>query len=261
MSVTSAPPSPTGGESGFTLIEVLVAIVLGVIVSGALFAILEVSLHQTARINDRVQATQLGRTSMTKVIDNLHSACLSREFAPVNGKSSGSVLRFATGFSEKAVIEPSETFEHEVIWNGVYPGGGTLVDKTYNANAATSWPSFTYVEPAAKTERISENVYAETRAGKEVPIFQYYEYSVTPSAGGVEAPTSTLTQIPLKAGEKLEAKGKAVAASVAAVQVTLSQAPADNNLALSRSAEFSNLVTFAFASPASEATITDGPCQ
>jgi hypothetical protein len=39
------------------------------------------------------------------------------------------------------------------------------------------------------------------------------------------------------------------------------QAPADNDLRLNRAVEFSNLVTFAFASPASEATITDGPCQ
>ena len=33
----------------------------GIVVTGGLFAILEVSLHQTARAGDVVQASQLGR--------------------------------------------------------------------------------------------------------------------------------------------------------------------------------------------------------
>jgi Tfp pilus assembly protein PilW len=246
-------------QHGFTLIELLVSMLTSLVVAGALFAILEISLHQTSRITDRVQATQLGRTAMTKVIDELRSACLAREFAPVREQSSTNVLRFASGFSEKAVIEPSEAFEHEIVWSGVYPGAGTLVDKAYNAKSASAWPKFEYEVTASPVNgvRVAENIYAQARESKEVPIFQYYKYSTKASLGGTEAPTSTLTQIPLKAKETLGASAK----SVAAVQVSFSQAPSDNNLALSRAAEFSNLVTFAFASPNSEATITDGPCQ
>ena len=79
------------------------AMVVGIVVTGALFAILEVSLHQTSRITDRVQATQLGRTAMTKMVDELHSGCLAREFAPVQAGSGPKELRFATGFSEKTL--------------------------------------------------------------------------------------------------------------------------------------------------------------
>jgi prepilin-type N-terminal cleavage/methylation domain-containing protein len=252
-------------DAGFTLMEVLVAMVVGVIVTGALFAILEVSLHQTARINDRVQATQLGRTAMTKMIDELHSGCLAREFAPVQAKSGPNELRFATGFSEKTTIEASEAYEHRIVWNEKEPG--KLTDYTYNAEKASSWPTFKFETNVANKELVSENVYRQNVKSKaeetelkssKIPFFQYYKYSTKASLGTSETASSTLTKIVLGEKETLTAEG---AKSVAAVQVSFAQAPTDNDLRLSRAAEFNNLVTFAFASPASESTITDGPCQ
>ncbi len=56
--------------------------VTGIIVTGALFAVLEVSMRQTARITDIAQANQLGRTTMTHMVDELHSACIAAEQEP-----------------------------------------------------------------------------------------------------------------------------------------------------------------------------------
>ena len=39
---------------------------------------------------------------MTKIVDELHSGCIAREFAPVQAGSSRKELIFVTGFSENA---------------------------------------------------------------------------------------------------------------------------------------------------------------
>lgn len=257
MSVT---PSSAGrlarDEDGFTLVELLVAIMCGVVVTFALFAILEVSLRQSVRITDRVQATQLGRTAMTKVVDQLHSACLAREFAPIQAKSGEKELRFITGFSEKSVIEYPEVFEHRIIWSGTYPGGGKLIDKTFKATGGT-WPNkFTWESTATPASGviIGENIYQQSST---LPIFQYYKYATTASAGGVETPSGALApETPPPEG--FSATG---AKALAGVRMSFSAAPTDNNTAAGRPALFSSLVTLAFASPSSESTITDGPCQ
>jgi len=245
-------------QHGFTLIEVLVAMLTSVVVTGALFAILLVTLHQTSRITDRVQASQLGRTAMTKMVDELHSACLARELSPVQAESSAKELRFETGFSEKAVIESKEAFEHRIVWTGTYPKAGNLIDKTFNAKSTSTWPKFAFETTPASEVLLAEHVYAQTKEAKEVPIFRYYKYSETANPGTETTPTGTLEEVtPAKEG-KFNAKE---AEGIAAVQVSFSQAPSDNSLQPGRPVEFASLATFAFAAPNSEATITDGPCQ
>jgi hypothetical protein len=245
-------------ETGITLIELLVSIIAGLFVTGALFSLLVVSLHQTGRITDRVQATQSGRYAMTTVVNELHSACLAREFAPVQAKSSERSLRFTVGFSEKAVPEYKEVFRHKIEWTGTYPSFGKLIDYTYPATSGT-WPNkFVFGEEIIATPAggtlLAENIYQVSSA---VPVFQYFKYATTASGGSAEAASGALTPVtPPSAGfSATEAK------SVAAVRVNFLAAPRDNYLAAGRQVQFSNLVTLAFAAPASEATITDGPCQ
>lgn len=250
-------------EHGFSMIEVLVSILTGLIVVFALFSILEVSMRQASRITDSVQADQLGRTALTKVVDELHTACMAREFAPVLVKSSEKELRFRTAYGETASIEGANATEHHIVWTGVWPGSGQLLDKTYRSTGGVA-PNFTYeVTETPKTTVLAQNVYeAETTVeGKKVPvpIFQYDKYN-TKSVSSTESALGTLLPISLK-GKEATGLTEEEAKTVSAVLVTFTTAPTDNNVKLFRAAEFSNLVTFAFAAPASEATIEDGPCR
>ena len=87
-------------ERGFTLIEVMVAMVVGLIVIGALFAILEVSLKQNARITDRVQSAA-GRQRRDG--QDHRPAALGMHLARGDaraGKKHAHKLIFTTAFSE-----------------------------------------------------------------------------------------------------------------------------------------------------------------
>jgi hypothetical protein len=251
---------------GFTLVETLVAIVTGIVVTGALFAILEVSLHQTARAGDVVQASQFGRSTMTRMVDELRSACLAPEFAPVQASSTPSQLVFRNTYSEKAV--PTSATEHKIVWNekagkGTLPTekANALVDFAFPSNGGT-WPEFTYskTESPSGGTLIGENITQPENAKKELlPIFQYYKYAT--AAGAVESgvPVGTLTPIKLEAGKEL---GTVVAPEVAAVLISIRAGAVSSVYKTHGSvADFSNQVTLAFSAPNPEAKIEDGPCE
>ena len=258
-------------EHGFTLIELLVSMLTATVVIGALFEIFIVSLHQTSRITDSVQATQLGRTAMTHVVDELHSACLAREFKPVQENSGETELIFKNAYSAEALLPNTKAaeekskpgtgvFEHQIVWNST---AKTLTDFVYKSTSGegsgATLPTpdyFSTTHEAANAEPkkgilLASNV---TETGS-TPIFKYYAYGEEYSSSTSE-PVSTLTEMTpstgMKAGE---------ANSVAAVLVSFTTAPIDKQTALSRSAAFSNQVTFAFGAPSSEAKIADGPCE
>jgi|GEM_PF-835597 len=267
-------------EHGFTLIETLVAMVTGLFVTGALFAILEFSVHQTSRISQVAQASQVSRTAMTHIVDELHSACLSSGFTPVGESSTPTRLVLENGYSESSEIPGAYTSKggstgtqtegarlDTIEW---VEGTGNLTDTVQPGTGVSEKGEYTF--SATKTPvRLAEHVsQAEiVNAKKETekpPIFRYFRYAGTSSAGTTEA-AQTLTEIPLKAGEQLEKQGVGTANKVAAVEVSFRTAPYTREVKLgalaesTATADLSTLTTFAFSAPNSEATIVAGPCE
>lgn len=252
-------------KRGFTLIEVLVAMLTSVVVTGALFAILEVSVHQSSRITDVAQADQLGRTTMTKVVNELHSACIAPHFAPVQANSSPIELRFINAYTSEAAISSTTAYLHQIVWNST---AKTLTEYRYASIGGES-PEFKFPELdyssttheaknaiSAKGILLGSNITQseESGTGKKLPIFQYYQYSGESSSTS----TSGLSTLELSGTEVLTA---AMAAEVASVLISFNTAPTDGNTKLGRSADFSNQVTFAFSAPNSEIPILDSPCE
>ena len=244
---------------GFTLIEVLVAMVTGVIVTGALFAILEVSTRQAARVSEVAQATQVGRTAMTHVVDELHSACLSAGFTPVKSGTTATKLVFVNGyFPEHAseVKEPEYTFVNKNVIEYV-PAKGRLTDVTSKATGEPVSGEYPWKETNSST--LAENISHAVIEGKEEPIFKYYAYKATPTTNTSEA-ASTLKELTPEAAEKTPA-------SVAAVGIAFRTAPYRKEARLSSTAELgtsadqTTLTIFALGAPNSEAKIEAGPCE
>ena len=248
--LSGRPPVHLGDESGFTLIELLVAMVTGIIVTGALFAILEVSMHQTARVTDVTQANQLGRSTMTHIVDELHSACIAAEQKPIQVGSGASKLVFVDAYSEKAEIPSAH--KDEIIWE---EATGKMIDKTYLSTAG-SWPKFTFSGTATPSAGviIGEKISQAEQGGKKLPIFQYFAYTTKPSTSPT-APSTTLSEEPLKVPFEKEEQ----AALAASVLISFKAAPTSN--VTSRAIELSNQVTFAFSAPAAESPVEGAPCE
>jgi type II secretory pathway pseudopilin PulG len=251
-------------EDGFTLIELLVAMVTGLVVMLVLFTMLKVAGDQTTLISDKVQANRLGRQTMTRVDDELHSACIEREFAPIQAESTPTKLVFFNAYSEEAEIQSASKSASEGIYKHVLEfnaAKGILTDSIYPST--TEPPATLKAEKLEKSSVIGEHltqvvVENKTTHVKETkPVFEYFQYRTEPTAAEANAAVTTLEPIKLTGSEEL----KTNAAKVAAVTINFEQAPTDGKTNLGRGLEMQSQATLAFSSPDAETPISDGPCE
>ena len=175
-------------RSGFTLVETVVAMLTGIIVTGALFAILEISTRQSSRLSNVAQATQVSRNAMTKIVDQLRSACLSTNFTPVIEKSSPNKLIFVNGYDEK--LSKTEEPPAELPASGIHKDvieynekTKVLEDKTYVAtsNVENEEPEkFPFSATPSSSVKLAENVSRVPEGAGEKPIFEYFKYNTAP---------------------------------------------------------------------------------
>lgn len=163
-------------ESGFTLMELSVALGVGLVVFLGLFTLIGTTTRSSARVTERVAVDQLARPAMQRVIDVLHSTCVSPGIAPVlpgSGDSSISLIH-QTG------SEPSPVPDRRVI----AVSGGTLTDSTY-ANTGGTAPDWTFAATPTEVYTVLEDVSQASLGNPPVvePIFRYYAYS----AGAISA--------------------------------------------------------------------------
>ena len=247
-----------GDERGFTLIEVLVAMVTGVIVTGALFAILDFSVKQTGRLSEVSQVAQTSGTAMTHVVDELHSACLSPGYAPVKAGSTATKLIFVNAYfpetNEKAEAEYKFVRKDELE----YVSTGKLTDALSRATGEETEGEFPW--KASGTTTLAEGISPFGGISTE-PVFRYYEYSLSSSSGTSEAGASTLKEM------TITTLTAAQASKVASVTVSFRTSPTKKEAALSKASEaglpvdLRTQTTFAFSAPNSESTISAAPCE
>jgi prepilin-type N-terminal cleavage/methylation domain-containing protein len=265
LSRRRASPGHACSEAGFTLIEVLVAMIAGVIVTGALFTILDIALSQSTRVRNETYSDQLGRTAMRKIVDELQSACYYVGITPVKKESTGTALVFSAAYGAES--EPKSAYEHEIQWQAETGSStlGTLTDYSWK-NSGGAWPEFTFptinvsnptgsaVKPTAVL--IATHVSAASENGATVPIFRYYRYAHS-STSSSTTPVGTLETTPLATPI-----GQSEAASVAAVRVSFATAATTSTSAqLERSMDLTSETTFAMGAPSSEIPIEDSPCH
>lgn len=232
-------PHPDG-EQGFTLVEMLVTLMTGIVIVLAAFSILDVSLTQSSRISERVEVDQRARLTMEKILLELHSSCVADNINPVRGESKGSEIRFISEPGSTAAF--TSVTEHRIAFEN-----GKLIDTSYPSKSGEGekW-EFSKTASGSKVllTNVSESV---TSTGTKIPIFQYYRY-----VNGNLSSTPQLTS-PTESLESTQAE------ETAEITVTFTAAPTTNQASGGRAVELADTAVLRF-DPAS-ATGNNEPCQ
>ncbi|MDX6609959.1 MAG: hypothetical protein QOF85_1884 [Solirubrobacterales bacterium] len=177
---------PLGDERGTTLIEMLVALMSGMVILAALTALILTTLHGSARVSARVHATQRARIVLTRLMEELHSSCIAPEIAPIQEKSTGTSLRFIhqTG----SAVQPTP------VLSVVSLSETTLSQSDYQQTGGTA-PSWTFSEEPSSTRTLLTSV---SPTSPSTSIFSYYTYtngtiSSTPQSTPLESTAAALT--------------------------------------------------------------------
>ncbi len=164
-------------ERGYTLIELLIGAAISLVVLGGILTVVQAATRSQDRTAERVAANQRGRPAMTRIIDRLHSACVSPELAPVltGSDESSMVLLSKSGADvspvpDKYVISLSEGALNETV----YPGLGGEPEE------------WTFGSPSERqlVDGISAGEEGDPPAA--VPLFRYFAYEDANEDGEVE---------------------------------------------------------------------------
>jgi Tfp pilus assembly protein PilW len=259
--------STVSAEHGFSLIEMLVAMLSVTVVMIALVAVLEFSTSQQSRINDRVQADRLGRIAMTRMIDELHSSCTGFGEDALQGPSAtptsplaqtGAVnLWFisAYGSATSGHALPETVSEHDLNWEKTKSKEGvslgTLRDYSFQSKANTgpkyakAWEFPELKVANAKTTILSTNVIPPVVSGAET-VFQYY--TVSNETGAFSPLTASIPH-------------EAIENNIVKVVISFTQAPEDESVKLARAVPYSDAVVLRLNPAETGTTVQDEPCS
>jgi type II secretory pathway pseudopilin PulG len=172
-------------ERGFTVVELLVSVVAGLVVVFALLGLLDTSTRLSATATDRVDTTARARLAMDLITRQVRSQlCLGTDLPALTTATPTSMTFYASIAPESSpLIVQRRTLTYDAankrITETVLTGGANQVR-----------PNITFTS-APQVGVIAQNVVPDGTT----PIFQYYRFQV-PAAGGVARP-ALITTTPL----------------------------------------------------------------
>lgn len=176
-------------ESGFTLIEMLVSMVAFIAVLSAIMMMVTVATHNQDRVARRVEANQRGRPVMTRIVNELHSACVAPRITPVlgDGTVNGSTAtRISFLSSSGSAVTPTPE-KHVISLTGT-----TLSEAIYPATGGAA-PTWTFSSTPNSTNQLLTDVSAPGGV-----MFSYFRFvngqlSTTPLPVPLSAPDAGYT--------------------------------------------------------------------
>jgi prepilin-type N-terminal cleavage/methylation domain-containing protein len=164
-------------EDGFTLVELLFAMVLGSLLLTAVMYIFTTGLNATTRINDRVDSEQRARTAMDRITRLLDSQVCLVNTDDTNTLTTPPVVAGSTGASITFYADLNGASDTPNRYTLTYdPTAKTLTQYTYKGSGTL--PSVHFAT-SPSVARLAANVQAVGTA----PVFSYYKYEVDSATG------------------------------------------------------------------------------
>ena len=152
-------------ESGFTIIELIVAMTISTMTVLAVFAILDTTVKQSNAVAGRVNATQRGRIAMDTITRQLRSQVCYSAVVPALVSATDDAVRFHVDLSDGS--QPIE--QRELAFD---LAAKTLTERTWaGSGAPLTFPTVTRTRQV-----LGDVVRAQDRFGATIPIFRYYAY-------------------------------------------------------------------------------------
>ncbi|MBA3865509.1 MAG: hypothetical protein H0X42_04045 [Solirubrobacterales bacterium] len=175
-------------ERGMTLVELVVATTAGVVVMTGIVLTMIVTMRETNRVSSHVEANQNARITMTKIINQLHSACVAPQIAPVQEGSSGTLLSF--------LHQSGSTVAPTPVLSKISLTGTTLSQSDYPVSGGAA-PKWIFATTPSSTVQLMTGVSAISAS---LPIFRYFAYSngqisATPLATPLGTNSTTAVQV------------------------------------------------------------------
>lgn len=205
------PPQSLSNESGTTLVELMVALMAGLVIISTLTMVILTTMHGSARVTARVEATQRARLALVRLMQELHSACVTPELAPVQTNSEGNSLRF--------LHQTGEAVQPTPVYSVVSFSEGTLSQQDYSVSGTA--PNWQQSSPIGGPTTLLTGV---SPIPSSSSIFSYYRYENGTIASSsqktpLEATEAALT-VEVRAGLRVEPEHTPVKDAGAAADVT-----------------------------------------
>src|SRR5262245_24818404 len=149
-------------ERGFTIVELLVSIGATLVVMTGVVTLSTMVIHHQARITNRVDADSRVRPAMTRIVQGLHSSCVTSHIVPVQAGSSGTSISFLS--------KPGSAVGPTPDLHTVSLSGSTLREAVCPASGGTA-PNWTFSGTASSNMILLTNVSAPGGV-----IFRYFDF-------------------------------------------------------------------------------------
>lgn len=153
-------------QSGFTLVELLSSMAIGMVVLFAIFGLLDYTVSAQHKVEDRVDAVQRGRTAMEVITQQLRSQiCLGPGYPAITYGDDNSVTFYTDLGGDTPKLQ-----RRMIAFNSA---NGTVTETDWNMTGSIpSEPTYT----PARTVNLATNLVGVAGA----PFFRYYGFTPNP---------------------------------------------------------------------------------